>query len=68
MHGRSRWPRGLTRRSAAARLLGFAGSTPAPSMEFVCCECCVLSGKGLWDRPIRCPEESYRLCVCVCVL
>jgi len=67
LHDRSRWPRGLTRRSAAARLLGFAGSTPAGSMEFVCCECCVLSGRGLRDGPIRRPEDSYRLRVCVCV-
>ena len=25
----------------------------------VCCECCVLSGRGLFDGPIRRPEESY---------
>ena len=25
----------------------------------VCCECCVLSGKGLCDGLIPCPEESY---------
>jgi hypothetical protein len=28
---------------------------------FVCCECCVLSGRGLCDEFITCPEESYRL-------
>jgi hypothetical protein len=28
---------------------------------FVCCECCVLSGRGLCDVLITCPEESYRL-------
>jgi hypothetical protein len=28
---------------------------------FVCCECCVLSGRGLCDRLITRPEESYRL-------
>ena len=27
----------------------------------VCCECCVLSGRGLYDEPITRPEESYRL-------
>jgi hypothetical protein len=36
---------------------------------FVCCECCVLSGRGLCNEPITCPEESYRLwCVVVCNL
>ena len=35
----------------------------------VSCECCVLSGKGLCDRLITRPEESYRLwCVVVCDL
>ena len=28
---------------------------------FVCCECCVLSGRGLCDELITCPEQSYRL-------
>jgi len=27
----------------------------------VCCDCCVLSGRGLCDGLIACPEESYRL-------
>ena len=36
---------------------------------FVRCECCVLSGRGLCDKLITCPEESYRLCcVVVCDL
>jgi hypothetical protein len=36
---------------------------------FVCCECCVLSGRSLCDGPITRPEESYRLCrVIVCDL
>jgi hypothetical protein len=35
----------------------------------VCCECCVLSGRGLCDELITRPEESYRLwCVFVCDL
>ena len=34
---------------------------------FVCCECCVLSGRGLCDGLITCPEEFYRLwCVILC--
>jgi hypothetical protein len=28
---------------------------------FVCCECCVLSGRGLCDGLITHQEESYRL-------
>jgi hypothetical protein len=28
---------------------------------FVCCECCVLSGRGLCEELITRPEESYRL-------
>jgi len=36
---------------------------------FVCCECRVLSGRGLYDELITCPEESYLLvCVVVCDL
>jgi len=34
---------------------------------FVCCECCVLSGRGLCDGLITRPEESYwlwRVVVC----
>ena len=34
---------------------------------FVCCECCVLSGRGFCDELITHPEESYWLwCVVVC--
>ena len=36
---------------------------------FVCCDCCVLSGRGLCVELITRPEESYRLwCVIVCDL
>jgi len=28
---------------------------------FICCECCVLSGRGLCDEPITRPEESYQM-------
>jgi len=35
----------------------------------VCCECCVLSGRGLCDEQISRPDESYRLwCVVGCDL
>jgi hypothetical protein len=34
---------------------------------FACCECCVLSGRGLCDELITRPKECYRLwCVVVC--
>ena len=35
---------------------------------FVCCECCVLSGRGLCDELITRPEESYQLLRVVCDL
>jgi len=28
---------------------------------FVCCECCMLSGRDLYAELITRPEESYRL-------
>jgi len=34
----------------------------------VCCECCVLSGRGLCDKLIPCSEESWLWCVVVCDL
>ena len=43
------------------------GSNPTEGMD-VCCECCVLSGRGLCDELITRPEESYRLWCVVCVL
>jgi len=58
---RSQWPRGLRRRSAAARLLRSWVRIPRGAWMFVCCECCVLSGRGLCDELITRPEESYRL-------
>ena len=42
---------------------------PPEEWIFVCCECRVLSGRGLCDELITRPEESYRLCcVVVCDL
>ena len=35
------------------------GSKPAGTMD-VCCQCCVLSGRGLCDELITRPEEYYR--------
>ena len=66
---RSQWPRGLRHRSLAARLLRSWVRIPPGAWIFVCCECCVLSGRGLCDELITRPEESYRLwCVIVCDL
>ena len=42
---RSQSPRGLRRGSAAARLLGLWVRIPPGAWMFVCCECCVLSGR-----------------------
>jgi hypothetical protein len=66
---RSQGPRGLRHRSAAARLLRLWVRIPPRAWMFVCCECCVLSGRGLCDELITRPEQSYRLwCVVVCDL
>ena len=64
---RSQWPRGLRRRSTAACLLRSWVRIPLGAWMFVCCECCVLSGRGLFDGLITRSEESYWLwCVVVC--
>ena len=56
-------------RPEAARLLRSWVRIPPGAWIFVCCECRVLSGRGLCDELITCPEESYRLCcVVVCNL
>jgi hypothetical protein len=65
---RPQWPRGLRRRSTAARLLRFWIRAPGPWMS-LCCECCVLSGRGPCHELVTRPEEAYWLwCVVVCVL
>jgi len=58
--GRSQWPRGLRRRFTAARLLRLWVRIPTGAWMFVCCECCVLSGRGLCDGLIIPSEDSYR--------
>ena len=63
---RSPWPRNLWRWSAGARSLGLRVRIPPGAWASVCCECCVLSGRGLCFGLITRPEESYRpWCVCV---
>jgi hypothetical protein len=58
---RSQWPRDLRCRSSAARLLALWVRIPPGTWIFVCCERCVLSGRGLCDGLITRQEESYRL-------
>jgi hypothetical protein len=59
----------LRRQSAAARLLKLLVRTPPGAWMFICCELCVLSGRGLCDGPITRQDESYRKCyVVVCGL
>ena len=66
---RSHRPRGLISGSETARLLRLWVRIPQGAWISVCCGCCVLSGRGLWNGLIPCPEESYRLwCVVVCDL
>ena len=56
-------------RPAAAHMLRSWVRIPPGAWIFVCCECRVLSGRGLCDELITRPEESYRLwCVVVCDL
>ena len=63
---RSQWPCCLRRRSADAHLLRSWVRIPPGGMS-VCCECCVLLGRGFCDELITRPEKSYRLwCVNVC--
>ena len=62
-------PVSVVARSKAARLLRLWVRIPQGAWMSVCCECCVLSGRGLCDELITHPEESYRLwCVVVCDL
>ena len=59
----------MAARYATARLLRLWVWIPQAAWMFVCCGCCVLSGRGLCDELIIRPEESYRLwCVVVCDL
>ena len=52
---------------AAAHLLKSWVRIPPGAWIFVCCDCRVLSCRGLCDELITRPEESYRLwCVVVC--
>ena len=66
---RCRWPRGLRRGSAAARLLRLWVRVPPGAWIYVSCECSVLSGRCRWDELITRAEDPYWLwCVVVCDL
>jgi len=58
-NGRSQRQRGLRRGSAAACLLRLRVRIHPGAWMSVCCDCCVLSGRGLCDGLITRPEESY---------
>jgi hypothetical protein len=47
--------------SAATRLLGSRVQIPPEAWMSVCCECCVLSGRGPCVGLITRPEESCRV-------
>jgi hypothetical protein len=56
-------------RPQSARLLTSWVRIPPGAWIFVCCECRVLSGRGLCEELITRAEEAYRLCcVAVCDL
>ena len=66
---RSQWPCGLRHRSVATRLLRLWVQIPPRARMYVCCECFVLSGRGLCDEVNTHPEESYWLwCITECDL
>ena len=54
-------PSPLVTWSKAPRVLGLRVRIPPGAWLSVCCECCVLSGRGLCDELITRPEETYRL-------
>ena len=54
-------------RPAAARLLRSWVRIPPGAWIFVCCECSVLSGRGLCDELITHPGESYDCAASSCV-
>ena len=59
LHRRSQWLRGLRHGSDAARLLRLWVRIPPGACVSVCCQCCVLLGRGLCDELITRPEEYY---------
>ena len=58
---RSQRPRGLTRGSVVARLLGLWVRIPPGAWRYVSWVCCMLSGRGLWVWLITRLRESYQV-------
>jgi hypothetical protein len=54
------WPSGLRHGSTAALSMVLRVRFPPETWMSVSCECCVLSGRGLCDRPITRQEGSYQ--------
>jgi len=65
---RSQWPCGLRCRSEAASLMRLWVRIPPGGWMFVCCESCVLSGRGLCNGLITHPEESTDCGASLCVI
>ena len=64
---RSQWPRGLRHIFSAACLLRLWVRIPPRAWVPVCCEFCVLKGRGLCDEMVTSPDEScplWRVVVC----
>jgi hypothetical protein len=61
------WPCGVTRGSAVPRLLGMRFRISPGSWMSLGFGCFVFSGRGLYDGPISCIDDSYRVW-CVWVL
>jgi hypothetical protein len=56
----------LEAKACSRSMAGIAGSNLSEDMDvtlFVCC-----AGRGLCDELVTRSEQSYRVCVCVCVL
>jgi hypothetical protein len=58
---RSLWQGGLRCTTEVALLLRLWVRIPRWARMSVCCECCVLSGRGVYDELITRPEEPYRM-------
>ena len=59
---------GLRRGSAVARLIGLGVRNPPEARKSVSYECCVLPSRDLFVGLTTRPEDSNRVCACVCVI